>query len=226
MPSLLHRYWHSTLNKSPCPPWRKADSQQESYVSQPSSAGFGFRVIKYAWRPVHTPNARLHRKGWSLETSLKLVAPSPAWPSLWDTNSDWCTYEKILHRYRQDHQGSAEPLVPCPITWPTEGQLTTDLPNVMPYVFTFPPAVNQHAPSLWSFVYVKESILNARCSFKPKFNASYSCEVEIVIVLYGKVHGFLVWTHPSLMHMVDRTPDYLVLWEILRSRVDLAYFSI
>lgn len=77
-------------------------------------------------------------------------------------------------------------------TRPTEGLLTTDLPYAMPCVFTFPPAVNQHASSLWSFVYVRDSILNARCSFKPKFNAPYSCEVEIVIVLYGKVHGFLV----------------------------------
>lgn len=88
------------------------------------------------------------------------------------------------------------------------------------------PAVNQHAPSLWSFVYVVDSILNARCSFNPKFNASYSCEVEVVIVLYGKAHGFLVWTHPSLMHIVDRTPKCLVLWEILWGRVDLTYFSI
>lgn len=62
----------------------------------------------------------------------------------------------------------------------------------MPHVFTLPPAVNQHALSLWSFVYVVDSILNARYSFKPKFNASYLCVVEIAIVFYGKVHGFLV----------------------------------
>lgn len=40
---------------------RRADSQQEPCISQPSSAGFGFSVMKYAWRPVCIPKARVNR---------------------------------------------------------------------------------------------------------------------------------------------------------------------
>lgn len=57
---------------------RKADSQQEPRISQPSGAGFGFSMMKYAWRPVCIPKARVNRMALSLDAFPHIYGTFPS----------------------------------------------------------------------------------------------------------------------------------------------------
>lgn len=57
---------------------RRADSQQEPRISQPSSAGFGFGVMTYAGRPVCIPKARVNRMDLSPDAIPQVYGSFPS----------------------------------------------------------------------------------------------------------------------------------------------------